>query len=207
MVYIFKDYGITHGCVIITSGFNNPSRLDSMIARLDNRTAEKCTDPFVIDISKLNENSRVVREINGIKFFLDTVVPEKKEEDSIVDKDDPNPSVKENTNETPVQSQVIESAEDSDIAVYLIKDGRSEGVSVDEIEDAVVNIQSVAGKVDIIITGNAEVSKEKIIKNSTQLINIAGYESFSVVTFSVILQGNGEKVVSLLSRDDFGTLF
>lgn len=181
--------------------------MNLLISSLDNKTAEKCTDPFVIDMSKLNENSKIVREINDIKFFLDIVIPEKKEDDSIVDKDDPNPSVKENTNETPVQSQVIESAEDSDIAVYLIKDDRLEGVSVDEIEDAVVNIQSAAGKVDLIITGNAEVSKEKIIKNSTQLINIAGPESFSVVTFSVILQGNGEKVVSLFSRDDFGTLF
>lgn len=206
IIYLFRDYSISYGCVVVASGFKDDSRMNLLISRLDDDTAKKCKDPFIINMSQLNEENKIVRKINGIKFFLGIVTPERKEDDSIVDKDERSPSVKENTNETPVRSQVIESAEDSDIAVYMIKDDR-EDVSVDEIEDAVVNIQSAAGKVDLIITGNAAVSKGKIIKNSTQLININGDDSFSVVTFSVILQSNGEKVVSLLSRDDFETIF
>jgi len=207
VVYIFKDYGITHGCVIITSGFNNPSRLDSMIARFDNRTAQRCLDPFVIDISEIREDSPIVREIKGIKFFLGTVIPEKKEDDAIVDKEDHGVPLKEDTGENQVQQQVIESIEDSDIAVYLVKDDGSFEVSSDEVEDAVVNIQASVKKVDIIITSAIPAAKEKIIKSSTQLVNITKDTDSAVFTYSVIRQDSGEKVVSLLSRDDFGTLF
>jgi hypothetical protein len=211
VVYIFRDYGITYGCVIITSGFKSPSQLDSTIARLESETAERCKDPFVIDLSELNKEvenkSKTVSEINGIKFFLGIVVPEKKDDDSIIDKDEHTAPLKESANEKPVQAQVIESIEDSDVAVYLIKGDVPEVFSVDEVEDTAVSIQSAVKKVDLIVTSNVPVSLSKIIKSSAQLVNITKDTKSVVFTYSVIRQDGGEKVVTLLSKDVLATLF
>ncbi|MGI6395425.1 MAG: hypothetical protein ACOX2F_11975 [bacterium] len=202
-LFYLKDFTITYGCVVVTDEPLSDFALKAEFDHLEIKKSSKCTAPFIVSLSEIydkgqGEPNKVVTEINGVKFFLGVVALEAKDDTALIDRDEHAELTEEKEMPKSVQLQVSDTIEEADIFIFFIKESDKEKITIDEVEEAAVSIQTTVDKVHLIVTEERFIAEEKIIKPHCKIANVSDEQKFFVALFSVVELDSGEKVVSFI---------
>ena len=197
----FSSFSEDDGCVVVLNSFKSGIEFEDLVFTTEDE-AGKCNKYNTLILNTLNGESvlkfsepAVIKKDN-IFFFVSSIVPEKRAEDPTVTfSEQHSEEIGPSDHDSSEKMHRRFPGKESDFVIYYLYNNPL--YSAEEIDDALLDVQEK--KVNLILTGNYYADKNKNLRPDLTLLENSKTPELSVLVFSVLRLGEGEKKIIIRS--------